>query len=72
MQNLTAFLRDDAGTVTIDWVALTSGILLLGLMVVYGLFNNGVSSLTSTVSDTLATTFQNIDPGVAEDINGAS
>ncbi|MDH3667133.1 MAG: pilus assembly protein [Paracoccaceae bacterium] len=69
MKIIHAFLTDDAGTVTIDWVALTSGILLLGIMVVYGLFNGGVSSLTSTVSDTLETTFQDVDPGIAEDIN---
>ncbi len=38
-------------------------------MVVYGLFNGGVSPLTSTVNDTLATTFEDVDPGTAEDIN---
>ncbi len=71
MKVIHAFLTDDAGTVTIDWVALTSGILLLGIMVVYGLFNSGVSELTSTVSETLETTFQDVDPGTAEDINGS-
>ncbi len=69
MQNLDAFLTDDAGAITIDWVTLTSGILLLGIMIDYGLFNGGVSSLTSTVNDTLATTFEDVDPGTVEDIN---
>jgi len=49
----TKFLSDDAGAVTIDWVALTAGILLLGIMVVYAIFNNGVSSLVSNVNSTL-------------------
>ncbi len=53
MTNFTKFLSDDAGAVTIDWVALTAGVLLLGIMVVYAIFNNGVSSLVSNVNSTL-------------------
>jgi len=53
MTNFAKFLSDDAGAVTIDWVALTAGILLLGIMVVYAIFNNGVSSLVSNVNSTL-------------------
>ncbi len=44
---LTKFLRDDDGAVTIDWVALTAGILLLGIAVVYGVFEGGVKPLTA-------------------------
>ncbi len=53
MTKFTKFLSDDAGAVTIDWVALTAGILLLGIMVVYAIFNNGVSALVSNVNSTL-------------------
>ncbi len=53
MIKFTEFLSDDAGAVTIDWVALTSGILLLGIMVVYAIFNGGVSTLVSNVNSTL-------------------
>ncbi len=53
MTKFTKFLSDDAGAVTIDWVALTAGTLLLGIMVVYAIFNNGVSSLVSNVNSTL-------------------
>ena len=53
MAKFTEFLSDDAGAVTIDWVALTSGILLFGIMVVYAIYNNGVSSLVSNVISTL-------------------
>ncbi len=45
MTKLTKFLSDDAGAITIDWVALTAGVLLLGILVVYAIFNNGVSTL---------------------------
>lgn len=53
MRAYEVFLCDDSGAVTIDWVAITSGILLLGIMVVYAVFNNGVSSLVSNVNSTL-------------------
>ncbi|MEM0987794.1 MAG: hypothetical protein AAGK00_02865 [Pseudomonadota bacterium] len=52
---LRKFLRDDSGAVTIDWVALTAGILLLGIAVVYAIFNQGVSPLVSSINSNLAT-----------------
>ena len=61
MTKFTKFLGDDAGAVTIDWVALTAGILLLGIMVVYAIFNNGVKNLVNNVNSTLT--------GVTVDIN---
>ncbi len=53
MTKFTKFLSDDAGAVTIDWVALTAGILLLGIVVVYAIFDNGVKDLVSNVNTTL-------------------
>lgn len=53
MNYVTSFLRDDSGAVTIDWVALTAGILLLGIAVVSGIFTGGVSHLTSDINATL-------------------
>ena len=53
MIKFTKFLSDDAGAVTVDWVALTSGVLLLGIMVAYAIFNQGVSTLVSNVNSTL-------------------
>ncbi len=63
MTKFTKFLSDDAGAVTIDWVALTAGILLLGIMVVYAIFNNGVASLVSNVNSTLAGVTTNVSLG---------
>ena len=60
MTTFTKFLSDDAGAVTIDWVALTAGILLLGIMVVYAIFNNGVSTLVSNVNSTLNNVTTNV------------
>ena len=53
MAKITVFIRDDSGAVTIDWVALTAGVLLVGIMVVYAIYNNGVSSLVSNVNSNL-------------------
>lgn len=64
MTKFANFLSDDAGAVTIDWVALTAGILLLGIMVVYAIFNGGVASLVSSINSTLS--------GVAVDISVGS
>ncbi len=53
MTKFAQFLSDDTGAVTIDWVALTAGILLLGIMVVYAIFDGGVSDLVGNINKTL-------------------
>lgn len=55
MTMIRKFLNDESGAVTIDWVALTAGILLLGIAVVYAIFNNGVAPLVSSINSQLAT-----------------
>jgi hypothetical protein len=60
MTELTRFISDDDGAVTIDWVALTAGILLLGIMVIYAIFNNGVAGTVLSINSALSS----IDPGV--------
>ena len=69
MTKFSKFLADDAGAVTIDWVALTAGILLLGIMVVYAIFNNGVSSLVSSVNSTLKDVGAGVNIGTLENQN---
>lgn len=66
MTYFAKFLRDDAGAVTIDWVALTAGILLLGIAVVYGIFNTGVRGLVDDINSSLTsatTTLPDISSG---------
>ena len=69
MTKFTEFLSDDTGAVTIDWVALTSAILLLGIMVVYAIFNGGVASLAVNISSTLAGLTTDIDTGLVPSMN---
>ncbi len=54
MTKFNIFVSDDTGAVTIDWVALTAGILLLGIMVIYAIFNGGVSDLVNRVNSGLS------------------
>ncbi len=63
MTIINQFIRDEAGAVTIDWVALTAGILLLGIATVYYLFENGVVGAVNAINDELsrAVTGGNID-----------
>ena len=56
MRAYRILLDDDTGAVTIDWVAITAAVLLLGIMVVYAIFNGGVSSLVSNINSTLVAT----------------
>ena len=49
-----SMLRDESGAVTVDWVALTAGILLLGIAVVYAIFREGVAPLVDAIGTTLS------------------
>ena len=65
MTNFFNFLRNEDGAVTIDWVALTAGILLLAITLVYSIFNNGVGDLASNINSNLAEAGANVDTGDA-------
>ena len=41
----TLLLTDERGAITIDWVTLTAGILLLGIMIVYSVMNDSAGYL---------------------------
>ncbi len=45
------FLNDDRGAVTVDWITLTAGILLLGIMTVYSVMNDSAGYLMDTFED---------------------
>ncbi len=44
-------LNDERGAVTIDWVTLTAGILLLGIMIVYSVMNDSAGYLMDEFED---------------------
>ena len=72
MTIFTKFLRDEAGAITIDWVALTAGILLLGIAVVYAIFNSGVTPLVNSINSSLKTAGSGVVVGNAPDLTGAT
>ncbi|MEM9735270.1 MAG: hypothetical protein AAF908_01525 [Pseudomonadota bacterium] len=68
----STFLKAEDGAVTIDWVALTAGTLLLGIALVYGVFNQGVDPLGAEVSATLIAIDNDIEIGPAPELNNGS
>ncbi len=45
----TSFLKDEEGAITVDWVVLTSGLVILGLVAVNAIWG-GTSGLTGQIS----------------------
>ena len=50
MTKFSAFLKDEAGAVTVDWVVLTAAVVTLGL-VVFSFIAPAVSQLASDIGD---------------------
>ena len=50
MTNFSAFLNDETGAVTVDWVVLTAAVVTLGL-VVFTFIAPAVSGLASDIGD---------------------
>lgn len=69
MTNFKSFMQNEDGAVTIDWVALTAGILLLAIALVYGIFNNGVDPLVDRINTSLSNAALNVSTGTAPSLN---
>ncbi|WP_128514216.1 hypothetical protein [Tabrizicola thermarum] len=52
MTKFSAFLKDEAGAVTVDWVVLTAAVVGLGLLI-FSYVRPGVSNLASAIGDEL-------------------
>ncbi len=53
MTKFSAFLKDEAGAVTVDWVVLTAAVVGLGL-VVFSFIQPAVSNLGEAIGDEIA------------------
>ncbi len=71
MARFARFLKDDAGAITIDWVAITAGVLLVGIVVVFTIYNHGVGPLVVNMNQTLGTDLPAVDTGEAADCNNS-
>ena len=59
MKLFNAFLKDESGAVTVDWVVLTAAIVGLGIAVLTSV-GNGTTALANAVSADLAATDTNL------------
>ncbi len=66
MTKFTEFANDDAGAVTIDWLTLSAGILLLGIIVVYAIFNISIDPMVTTYNSSLSGNSTNVVLGEIE------
>ena len=69
MEHLENFIGDDAGAVTVDWIVLTSGILLVGIVTIYAIYWTGVSSLVTEVGLRSVSFLSDLEPGEAPEVN---
>ncbi len=59
MTKFSAFLKDEAGAVTVDWVVLTAAVVGLGL-VIFSILSPAVNALTNDISNTMANAGANL------------
>ena len=59
MTKFSAFLKDEAGAVTVDWVVLTAAVVGLGL-VIFAILSPAVNNLTNDISNTMANAGANL------------
>jgi len=53
MTKISAFLKDEAGAVTVDWVVLTAAVVGLGLLI-FSFVRPAVSNLAASINNELA------------------
>jgi hypothetical protein len=66
MTEFNEFLGDDAGAVAVDWIVLTAGILVVGMVVIYAILNGGMASAVIEINS-IATDLTSIDVGTPPD-----
>ena len=69
MTKFCEFLCEDAGAITVDWLPLTFGAMISGLIVLFSIFNNGVGPVVEGSEAVLQSVVSALDPGPSPDIN---
>ncbi len=72
MISLRKLVRDESGAAAIDWISLVSAVLLLGLVVVYSVYNVGVASVAWKVESALDDVQFGADPDALPDLANRS
>ena len=62
------FAKDESGAVTVDWVALTAAIVIIGIGITYSVFSgdDGVNGLVTNLGTELTQAAGNLDGAVAD------
>lgn len=64
MTEFAKFVGDEAGAITVDWTVLTGGLLLLGILVIYTIFNSdGYVNIVAESNETLGGSGPNVVVG---------
>jgi uncharacterized membrane protein len=69
---LRRFAENESGAVTVDWVALTAGIIVVGLAIVWYIMDNGVDVLAGKIVTGLAAIDPSTTTGAPPVIDGAA
>ena len=69
MTEFSNFLADEGGAITVDWVALTAGVLIVGIVVVFAIYNRGVGPAAKEVNATLSAMTLEASKGTGVDCN---
>lgn len=67
VKNLRRFGANKSGAVTVDWVALTAAVVIIGIALVYALFSNGddgVAGLVTNLNQQLGVAGSNLSGAV--------
>lgn len=62
------FAADESGAVTVDWVALTAAVVVIGIGLTYAVFgdqDSGIGGLVTNLTNELSQAADNIDGAVA-------
>lgn len=62
---LQKFLNDKSGAVTIDWVALSAAVLMVGIAALYAIYTNDFADLVKSVNSAMDTVGVGVSTGSA-------
>ena len=74
LNKIRSFAQDKSGAVTVDWVALTAAIVVIGIGLVYAIFGdgngNGVGGLVTSLTTSLGEAAGDVAQVQADNITG--
>jgi len=72
MARMCTFLRNDKGSITIDAMEITAGILTLGIMAAYAILNDGTAHQAGDLRDAVASVYTEFDISAAPELTDAA